>query len=322
MQKDIVILTGVLGSGASYIAEYLVNNHPGVEIHGWARWHSTGSNTNIAHITDKIYMHEVDLMDLSAVIEALKKIKPTKILHLASTANVRTCFDTPLSIYQNNVMSTANLFQAVKMVCPDSIIQLCSTSEVYGNPQEYPMTEDHKSVPVNPYAASKASQEALAYGWGQSWGLKIIITRAFCYINPRRKDLFATSFAYQIAKIEAGLQDKLKHGNLDSIRTIMDVRDMAEAYWIGCEKCEYLTPYNIGGKFAISVGDFLEILKDHAKVPIICEQDKHLLRPKDVTRQVPDISKFYEATKWERKYTIEESVQWLLDEMRKEVKKL
>lgn len=318
--NDVVCITGILGSGASYLAEYLVNNHPDVSIHGFSRWHSTGSNENISGFKDKITLHEVDLMDLSAIIEALKKIKPTKIFHLASTANVRTCFDTPLSIYHNNTMSTANLFQAVKMICPDAIIQLCSTSEIYGNPKEYPMTENHQSRPVNPYASSKASQEALAYGWGQSWGLKIIITRAFCYINPRRKDLFATSFAYQIAKIEAGLQDVLKHGNLDSIRTIMDVRDMAEAYWVACDKCEFLTPYNIGGKFAISVGDFLDILKSHAKVPIICEQDKSLLRPKDVTRQVPDVSRFYEATKWERRYAIEESTEWLLNEMRKEFK--
>ena len=318
---DKVLITGITGSGGSYLADYILENHPQVDVWGTSRWHSTSVLSNIEKIKDRIHVKECDLMDLSSIIKLLEECKPTKIFHLASTANVRTCFDTPLSIYNNNVMSTANLFQAVKMVCPETIIQLCSTSEVYGNPQEYPMTENHKSIPVNPYAASKASQEAIAYGWGQSWGLKIIITRAFCYINPRRKDLFATSFAYQIANIEAGNQDILYHGNLDSVRTIMSVKDMAEAYWIGCDKCKFLDPYNIGGKYAVSVGDVLDILKSHAKVKIHSEQNKNLLRPKDVTRQVPDVSKFEHDTGWKPKYTLSESIEWLLDEMRKEVNK-
>ena len=62
--------------------------------------------------------------------------------------------------------------------------------------------------------------------------MKIIRTRMFAYLNPRRTDLFATSFARQVARIEAGLQQELVHGNLDSIRTIIDVRDAMEAYWL------------------------------------------------------------------------------------------
>lgn len=315
-----VCLTGITGSGGSYLAEYIVENHPEYKVWGASRWHSTSVLNNIKHIKDKITVRECDLMDLSSIIRLLQECKPVKIFHLAATANVRICFDTPLSIFQNNVMSTANLFEAVKMVCPEATIQLCSTSEVLGNPQEFPMTENHSCVPVNSYAASKVGQEAIAYAWGQSWGLKIFISRAFCYINPRRRDLFATSFAYQIAEIEAGKRDILKHGNLDSIRTIMDVRDMARAYWLMSEKCDYLTPYNVGGSEIISVGEFLEVLKSHAKVNIICEQDKALLRPKDVTRQVPDVSKFYNKTGFKPKYSLVESTAWLLDCCRKEVR--
>ena len=314
-----ILITGITGSGGSYLAEHILQNYPEVNIWGTSRWHSTSILTNTDKVKDKIKIKECDLLDLSSIFRLLEESNPDRIFHLAATANVRTCFDTPLSTYQNNVTGTANLFEAVKMICPFSIIQLCSTSEVYGNPEEYPMTEFHKIIPVNPYAASKASQEALAYAWGQSWNLKIIITRAFCYINPRRKDLFATSFAMQVAKIEAGKQKILKHGNLESIRTIMDIRDMTEAYWMACEKCDFLTPYNIGGQNILSVGEFLEILKSKATTLIPSEQDTNLLRPKDVTRQVPDVSKFYIKTGWKQKYTLEQSIEWLLENCRKEV---
>lgn len=315
-----ILITGITGSGGSYLAEHIIENHPEYKVWGTSRWHSTSVLKNIEAIKDKITLRECDLMDISSIIRLLQECKPVRIFHLASTANVRICFDIPLAIFNNNAISTHNLFEAVKMVCPEAIIQLCSTSEVLGNPQEFPMTEEHPMRPVNPYAASKMAQEALAYSYVQSAGLKIVISRAFAYINPRRRDLFASSFAYQIAEIEAGKREVLTHGNLDSVRTLMNVKDMARAYWLLCDKAEIGTPYNIGGRTMLSVGHFLEMLISHAKVPIKCVQDVKLLRPKDVTRQVPDTSKFDTLTGFEPQYSIDESIEWLLNHCRKEVK--
>jgi GDPmannose 4,6-dehydratase/GDP-4-dehydro-6-deoxy-D-mannose reductase len=136
--------------------------------------------------------------------------------------------------------------------------------------------------------------------------------------NPRRKDLFASAFARQVVKIERGEQSVLKHGNLDSVRTLMDVRDMAEAYWVASYMCDSSTPYNIGGTDIMTVGEFLQRLIKHAKVPIICELDKTLLRPKDVTNQVCDTSKFRLKTTWKPQYNFDESLEFLLDYYRKE----
>ena len=174
--------------------------------------------------------------------------------------------------------------------------------------------------PVNPYAVSKLSQESLVFAYYKSFGLRVIITRMFAYINPRRRELFATAFAKQVARIECGLQDILYHGNLDSLRTLIDVRDAMETYWIACDKCEIGVPYNVGGNTVISVGEFLNILCSHSKVPIICKQDPSLMRPVDVTRQVPDISKFEKCTGWKPKYSFDESVEFLLEHIRKEIK--
>lgn len=314
-----VLITGITGSGGSYLAEYILEHQSHCKVFGLHRWHSTGTLDNINNIKDKVIIKECDLLDLSSIIRALQEIQPKKIFHLASYANVRKCFDTPLSVINNNIMGTANLLEAIRLVCPMTVIQMCSTSEVYGNPLEFPMTEGHPMKPVNPYSVSKLAQESLAFAYYKSWELNVVITRAFAYINPRRRDLFATSFAYQVAEIEAGNKDILRHGNLDSIRTLIDVRDMMEAYWIASEKCIYGVPYNIGGYDVLSVGDFLNILIKKSSKPIITCQDKNLLRPIDVTKQVPDVSRFYALTKWKPKYSLEESVDFLLNHCRSHV---
>lgn len=313
------LITGITGSGGSYLAEYILNNHPEWEVWGTSRWHSTSVFNNIKDIKDKIKIKECDLNDLSSIIRLLEECRPLKIFHLAATANVRICFDNPISVYQNNVISTLNLFEAVRMVCPSAKVQLCSTSEIFGNPVEFPMKESHRSHPVNVYSASKLSQEALASAYSQSWGIKIVITRAFAYWNARRKDLFATSFATQIARIEQGKQDILYHGNLNSVRQLMHVKDMVRAYWIASEKCPYSEPFNIGGKDIISVGDYLNKLISYSKVTIICKENPNLIRPKDVDKQLCDTSKFDNLTGFKPEYSMEESIEWLLNECRKDV---
>lgn len=318
-----VIITGISGSGGSYLAEYIVNNHPEVELHGISRWHSTSVNRNLKNIMDKIVLHECDLTDLSSVVNTMKTVRPDGIFHLASHANVRASFITPLAVLNNNIMGTANLFEAIRLADIDPIFQLCSTSEVYGqvDPKNVPIKEDCPINPSSPYAVSKVAQDLLGYTYYLSYGMKVIRTRMFAYINPRRSDLFATSFAMQVARIEADLQKKLLHGNLDSVRTIIDVRDAMESYWIALMKCRYGEVYNIGGPTTITVGEFLSILKKLAKCEITSEVDPELLRPSDVTLQIPDVSKFQKETGWEPKYSFEESVSHLLEHCRREVAK-
>jgi GDP-4-dehydro-6-deoxy-D-mannose reductase len=307
-----ILITGITGSGGSYLAEYIVSNHPDVNVFGICRWHSTSTLINIENIKNDVVIYECDLLDLSSIIRTLQKVKPIKIFHLAAYANVRKCFDTPLSVIHNNIMGTANLLEAVRMVSSSSIVQICSTSEVYGNPLYTPMDEKHPIQPVNPYSVSKLSQEALAYSYYQSWGLNVIITRMFAYINPKRTALFATDFAKQIVEIERGERDVLYHGNLDSIRTLIDVRDAMESYWIACDSCKTGEAYNIGGSDVVSVGNILEILKRKSFKTIYSEQDPQLLRPVDITTQIPDTSKFDSISDWRPKYSLEESIDFLL----------
>ncbi|HUC92006.1 MAG TPA: GDP-mannose 4,6-dehydratase [Paenibacillus sp.] len=317
-----VLITGIAGSGGSYLAEYIVNNHPEVEVHGVSRWHSTTTSDNLQDVRDQVIMHECDLTDFSSILTVLKNVRPDAIFHLASHANVRTSFATPLSVLNNNIMSTANLFEAVRLAEIDPIIQLCSTSEVYGQvSEEYvPIKEDTPIRPASPYAVSKVTQDLLGYTYFASYGMKIIRTRMFAYLNPRRTDLFATSFAKQVARIECGIQKELVHGNLDSVRTIIDVRDAMEAYWFAILYCRPGEAYNIGGNTVIKVGDFLDLLKKKSGTKIPSRIDPNLLRPADVTLQIPSIEKFHHATGWKPRYSFEESVENLLEYWRKKVR--
>lgn len=317
-----VLITGISGSGGSYLAEYIVNNHPKVEVHGISRWHSTTAD-NLRLLHKKVTVHEADLMDMSSIIEVLQKVKPDAIFHLASHANVRASFITPIAVLNNNIIGTANLFEAVRLGNNYPIIQLCSTSEVYGqvDPKYVPITEDTPIKPASPYAVSKTAQDLLGWSYFTSYKMPIIRTRMFAYVNPRRADLFASAFAKQIAWIEEGFQDTLVHGNLDSVRTFIDVRDAMRAYWEAIVHCEPGEVYNIGGTTTMTVGKFLKKLISMAKVQIRTQLDPKLLRPADVTLQIPSVEKFIKKTGWKPIYSFEESITELLSYWREQAQK-
>ena len=309
------LITGISGSGGSYLAEYIVQHHPEVEVHGLSRWHSTTTSDNLRAIRDRVTVHECDLADLGSVIEALQKIKPDAIFNLASHANVRASFITPNAVLSNNILGTSNLFEAVRLLKLDPLIQHCSTSEVYGqvDPKFVPINEDTPIAPASPYAVSKVAQDLLARVYFVSYKMRIVRTRMFTYLNPRRTDLFATAFTKQVVWIERGLQKELVHGNLDSVRTIIDVRDAMRAYWMATLRGRPGEVYNIGGTTTMKVGDFLQRLIAKAKKPIPIRCDANLLRPTDVTLQIPNCDKFIKETGWQPEHSFEESLDHLLD---------
>ena len=318
-----VLITGIAGSGGSYLAEYIVNNCPGVEAYGISRWHSTTSADNLSAIRDRVKVYEADLMDLGSVLRVLEEVKPDAIFHLAAHANVRASFITPHTVLSNNVLGTSNLFEAVRMMRLDPIIQLCSTSEVYGqvDPHYVPIREDTPLRPASPYAVSKVAQDLLGWSYFTSYKMRVIRTRMFAYLNPRRADLFATSFAKQVAWIENGLQKELVHGNLDSVRTLLDVRDAMRAYWEAIRYCRPGEVYNIGGTTTMTVGEFLRRLVALSKAAIPTRCDPDLLRPADVTLQIPCVDKFERATGWKPDYSFEESLGYLLTYWREQARK-
>lgn len=157
----------ITGSGGSYLADHIIDNHPEVAVHGIARWHSTAAGRNLEHAGDRVTVHECDLTDFSSVFSVLRTVKPDVIFHIAAHANGWASFKTPLAVMQNNVMSTANLLEAIRLAEIDPVVQICSTSEVYGqvDPKNVPITEECPMNPSSSYAVSKVTQDLLGFSY-------------------------------------------------------------------------------------------------------------------------------------------------------------
>jgi nucleoside-diphosphate-sugar epimerase len=192
---------------------------------------------------------------------------------------------------------------------------------VYGQVKEseLPIKENQLINPINPYAASKAFQDIISQVYFKSFKLKVIITRMFSYTNARRLNLFQTSFASQIARIEKNEKKILTHGNLKSVRSFIDIKDAMEAYWIAATKGKIGEIYNISGTQIISVKKFLEKLIKLSNKKIKTKVDKKLLRPQDISLQIPNSKKFKKDTGWKPKISLQESVKKLLDECRENI---
>jgi nucleoside-diphosphate-sugar epimerase len=312
------LITGITGSGGSYLAEHILKKTKNIKIFGLYR--SNGYKDLLKKNTNKkISFFKVDLKNFPKLKKIIQGINPDVVFHMASNADVRASFDNPIEFTNNNNLITVNLLESFRQLKQDPIIVICSTSEVYGavTKKDVPINENQKIAPVNPYAVSKTFQDLLSQVYFKSFNLKIIITRMFSYTNSRRNNLFQTAFANQIAEIEKGKLKQLKHGNLKSIRTFVDIDDAMEAYWLAAKKGRIGEVYNIGGNKIISVKQFLKELIKLAKCKIKHSIDKKLLRPQDVTLQIPDVRKFNKDTGWSPKVTFHDSVKKLLNECRK-----
>ena len=316
-----ILITGITGMVGSHLAEYVLQSHPTVEVHGLVRWRSPLDH--ITGILPKIKLHQGDLRDLSSLLKMLEIVKPERIFHLAAQSYVTTSFDAPADTLTTNVVGTSNLLEAVRILKLDPVIHICSSSEVYGQvtKDEVPIRESNPFRPASPYAVSKTGEDMISLQYFLSYGIKTIRTRMFTHTGPRRGSVFAESaFALQIAKIEAGLQSNpVRVGNLDSVRTFADVRDAVKAYWLLLEKGTPGEVYNIGGAETMTVGEMLKLLISLANCPIEYQVDPALLRPSDVTLQIPDISKFQAATGWKPEISVKQTLEDLLNYHREQI---
>jgi GDP-mannose 4,6-dehydratase len=308
----------------SHLAEYLLNEQSGHEVYGIKRWRSP--RNNISNIEDKVTLFDGDLNDLSSLITIFDQVKPEIVFHLAAQSFVSSSYTAPADTINTNVVGTSNLLEAIRITKIDPVIHVCSSSEVYGqvDKSQIPINESTDLNPVSPYAVSKVGEDMLAYMYHQAYELKTIRSRMFTHSGPRRGEVFVDSFfALQLARIEQGQQKPvLKTGNLDSVRTFCDVRDTVKAYWMLVDKCDPGEVYNIGGNRTMTIKDMLDLLLNMSSVKndVKVEQDPKLIRPADVTLQIPDSSKFVQATGWEPSISYEQTLQDMLDYWREEVK--
>jgi GDPmannose 4,6-dehydratase len=323
-------VTGMTGMVGSHLTDYLIENTDW-EIHGLLRWRSPLDN--IAHHLSevnkggRIFLHYGDLNDHGSIQCIVDKVKPDFVFHLAAQSFPKTSFDSPIETLNTNVLGTCRLLECIYRSGIQPMIHVCASSEVFGRvPEEkLPIKEDCSFHPASPYAISKVGTDLIGRYYAEAYGMTVMTTRMFTHTGPRRGDVFAEStFAKQIAMIEAGLiSPVVKTGNLDSLRTVADVRDAVRAYYmlvtVDPVAGEY---YNIGGTYTCKVGDILQKLLSLSTVKDIkIEIDPERLRPIDADLQVPDTAKFKAHTGWEPLIPFEKTIQDLLDYWRGKVKK-
>lgn len=314
-QINKVLITGIGGFVGSHLADYILAEFPNIQVLGLVRWWEP--QENIKHISDKIKLCYGDLVDIPSLETILREHKPDVIFHLAAQSYVDFSFLAPITTLEANAIGTANLLEAIKKLKLssgyDPIIQIASSSECYGQVKEneVPIKEDNPFRPASPYAVSKVAEDMLSFQYWLSWGIKTIRTRMFTHTGPRRGEVFVESnFAKQIAAIEAGLQEPVvKVGNLDSIRTFLDIKDAIRAYWLLINKCSPGEVYNVGGVETMTVGEMLNKLLKLSKVKNIeVKVDPARLRPSDVTLQIPCIDKFVKETGWKPEIKFEKTL--------------
>ena len=321
------LITGVTGMVGSHLADYLFE-HSDWDIVGLLRWRSPLDN--ISHLlpevntAGRISLLYGDLRDTVSIRKAIEKARPDYVFHLAAQSFPQTSFDAPLDTLDTNIQGTVRVLDAIKEYVPDAIVHVCASSEVFGRvpKDKLPIVEDCTFHPASPYAISKVGTDLVGRFYAEAYGMTVMTTRMFTHTGPRRGDVFAeSSFAKQIALAEVGyIPPVIRVGNLKSLRTVADVRDAVRAYWALLEHCTPGDVYNIGGNRTLTIGEMLEILKSFATVPIEHAVDPELLRPADVTLQIPENTKFRDQSGWRPEYSLEQTLEDLLNYHRDRIK--
>ncbi|MBM3646950.1 MAG: GDP-mannose 4,6-dehydratase [Alphaproteobacteria bacterium] len=322
-------ITGITGMVGSHLAEFLLEKTDW-EIVGLCRWRSPLDNLSniISRINskDRVSLVYGDLRDTLSIREAVAVAKPDYVFHLAAQSFPRTSFDSPIDTMDTNVQGTVRVLDALRTIAPKAITHVCASSEVFGRvPKEkLPIDEECTFHPASPYAISKVGTDLVGRFYAEAYGMTVMTTRMFTHTGPRRGDVFAEStFAKQIAMIERNLiPPVVKVGNLQSLRTVADVRDAVRAYYLLLTVNPVAGAYyNIGGRHSCTVGQILDTLMSFSplKNSIRIEVDPDRLRPIDADLQVPNTAKFEAHTGWKPEVPYEKTLRDLLDYWRERI---
>jgi GDP-4-dehydro-6-deoxy-D-mannose reductase len=266
------LVTGAAGFAGSHLIEQLLEREAAVD--AWARSIAADYPTH----EHKVTWHSVDLLDRAAVREAIARLRPSIVYHCAGAADVGTSWGDPVTPLRVNALGTHHLLDAIRSAGATTKVVIVGSAAVYRS-STAALDEKAALGPASPYGVSKLAQEMIA---GVS-ELPVVLARPFNHAGPRQSSAYVTSsFARQIAEIEAGLQTPtMSVGNLDARRDITDVRDVVRAYRLLGERGGTLRPYNICSGQAYRIGDLLEQLLAHARTRITVESDPARMRPSD-----------------------------------------
>ncbi|NJN67243.1 MAG: GDP-mannose 4,6-dehydratase [Chloroflexaceae bacterium] len=310
-----VLVTGINGFVGGHLAEHLLS------LGGWEVWGVARQERHrLSHLREYVRLIPADVGNPSQVSEAILRVRPQAIFHLAGQAFVPESFQDPATTLTTNLLSLLYIFQALLSHHLAARVLVVGSYEVYGqvDPNDLPIDEATPLRPTSPYGVSKVAQDMLALQYHLSHHLDVVRVRPFNHIGPRQNERFvASAFARQIALVEKRLLPPvISVGNLNAQRDFTDVRDMVRAYRLAVERGEAGQVYNIGSGQPVTIRDMLDHLLAASHVEIAVQNDPQRMRPIDVPTVVCDARRFRAQTGWEPQIALSQTLQDLMQDWR------
>ncbi|WP_101297059.1 GDP-mannose 4,6-dehydratase [Halegenticoccus soli] len=306
------LITGVTGQDGSYLAEYL--DSKGYDVYGLVRRTSSKNYWRIKHLIedDSIDLIEGDLEDQVSLNRAVEKADPDEVYNLAAQSFVGTSFKQPL--YTSNVtgLGVTRLLEAVRQHAPDARFYQASTSEMFGEVDEVPQTEETDFHPRSPYGVAKLYGYWSTINYREAYDMFAVNGILFNHESPRRGEEFVTrKITLGAARIKEGLQDELRLGNLDAKRDWGDARDYVKAMHLMLQQDpENLRDYVIGTGQTYTVRRCAEVAFDELGLDYedYVVVDERFYRPAEVNVLQSDPSQAEAELDWSAEVTFEEMI--------------
>ncbi|WP_329041354.1 GDP-mannose 4,6-dehydratase [Streptomyces sp. NBC_00178] len=313
------LITGVTGQDGSYLSELLLEK--GYTVHGLIRRSSSFNTERIDHIYQgpeeanrSFVLHHADLSDGVALVNLLRDIQPDEVYNLGAQSHVRVSFDAPLYTGDVTGLGTVRLLEAVRASGIETRVYQASSSEMFGASPP-PQNEKTPFHPRSPYSVAKVYAYWATVNYREAYGMFATNGILFNHESPRRGETFVTrKITRGVARIKAGLQDRLHLGNLDAVRDWGYAPEYVEAMWRMLQ-CDTPDDYVVATGEGVSVRQFLEYAFEHAGLDWAehVRYDPKYERPSEVDALIGDASKAEELLGWKPEVKSRELAQIMVD---------
>ncbi|MFD5203346.1 GDP-mannose 4,6-dehydratase [Streptomyces sp. NPDC058375] len=313
------LITGVTGQDGSYLAELLLDK--GYTVHGLIRRSSSFNTERIDHIYQgpeeperSFVLHHADLSDGVALVNLLRDIQPDEVYNLGAQSHVRVSFDAPLYTGDVTGLGTVRLLEAVRASGIQTRIYQASSSEMFGASPP-PQNEKTPFHPRSPYSVAKVYSYWATVNYREAYGMFAVNGILFNHESPRRGETFVTrKITRGVARIKAGLQDRLHLGNLDAVRDWGYAPEYVDAMWRMLQG-DNPDDFVIATGEGVSVREFLEISFEHAGLDWRehVRYDPKYERPSEVDALIGDASKAEELLGWKPEVKSRELARIMVD---------
>jgi GDP-4-dehydro-6-deoxy-D-mannose reductase len=262
-----------------------------------------------------VAMLELELEDPASVARAAEW-PADAVVHLAAVASSREARRDPGLAWSVNAAGTARLLEALGAARGsgrDPRVLVVSSGEVYGDGPHRPRLESDPLAPQSPYAASKAAAELAALEVARRTGLTVLIARAFQHTGPEQTEVYVIpALIRRLSDARRTGAREIAVGNLDPVRDILDVRDVAAAYIALLERAP-AGIYNVARGEGYALREILARLAALVGVEVTPVPDPSLARSGDIPHLVGDPGRIRNATGWTASYSIEQTLRDVVD---------